>query len=66
MTYHNAGFATVLRADELPHHRELPDGWTRTMGKLIQYGGPWPCRNGHASLISWRCSVCGVDLIAPE
>lgn len=63
-TYTDAGLATVLRAEELPRHRELPDGWKRTMGWIVDHGGPWECPSPRCrgpSYLFWRCSVCGAD-----
>lgn len=66
MKTYNGGLATVLRADDLPKHAELPEGWRRTMGKVIQYGGPWACYDcGAPSLLDYRCSICGQDLTPP-
>lgn len=62
MKTYNSGLATVLRADDLPKHRELPDDFRRTMGDVLAHGGPWRCPMGHASLLDYRCSICGRDL----
>jgi hypothetical protein len=36
--------------------------WSRSMAGVRNEGGPWECPVGHASLLVYRCSVCGHDL----
>jgi len=43
-------------------HSYLADarpGFETSMQSIRNRGGPWPCGNGHASLLCYRCSVCG-------
>lgn len=56
----------MLTTDDLAgRHRYLarnrPD-WTGSMASIRNVGGPWACPNGHASLLVYRCSICGKDL----
>jgi hypothetical protein len=37
-------------------------GWRRSMWSVRNEGGPWECGAGHASLLSYRCSICGMPL----
>lgn len=41
--------------------RSRPD-WQRSMASIRNVGGPWACPMGHASLLCYRCSICGRDL----
>jgi len=57
---------TVLTtADVGDRHRYLARArpeWQSSMASVRNAGGPYECRAGHASLLSYRCSVCGTDL----
>lgn len=58
---------TVLTADDVgERHSYLakarPD-WRGTMTRIRRQGGPWACGTcDAASLLCYRCSVCGADL----
>lgn len=46
-------------------HRYLAAAWpdkTLGMATIRAQGGPWSCPGGHASLLVYRCSVCGKEL----
>lgn len=58
---------TVLTAEDvggahsyIPHARP---NFARSMASIRNEGGPWKCKscNG-ASLLCYRCSICGADL----
>lgn len=58
---------TVLTAAKVGDRHEYlasarPD-WRMTAGQLDALGGPWWCPSCEtASLLMYRCSVCGTDL----
>lgn len=59
--------ASVLTVEEVGDRHEYLAGarpdWSRSMGSIVAEGGPWKCyMNGCASLLVYRCSVCGADL----
>lgn len=37
-------------------------GFDRTMAAIKNEGGPWDCGSGHASLLVYRCSICGREI----
>jgi hypothetical protein len=57
---------TVLTAEDVggrhAHLAEHRPEWRRSMWSIRNDGGPWACPVGHASLLIYRCSVCGRDL----
>lgn len=56
----------MLQASEVgDRHRYLAKSrpeWSKSMWSVRNEGGPWECSNGHASLLVYRCSVCGKEL----
>lgn len=54
-----------LTAEKLAEvHPYIPDAWARSMGEIIQRGGPWGCGIcGGPSYLEYRCSQCGNDLL---
>ena len=58
---------TILTASDLgAKHRYLaharPD-WARSMASIRNQGGPWECKScSSASMLPYRCSICGRDL----
>lgn len=54
----------ILSAPELAGaHPMLPSGWSRSMQRIRQDGGPWPCDAcGGPSYLIYRCSKCGHNL----
>jgi len=56
----------TLTLEDLPGHtylHESHDHWQSSMHTIKQKGGPWGCPTcGTASMLSYRCSVCGAEL----
>lgn len=58
---------TVLTAEKVggkhTYLAENREDWRRSMSAIRRDGGPWPCDfcDG-ASLLIYRCSICGDDL----
>lgn len=59
---------TTLTADQIgARHSYIaharPD-FERSMAGIVNQGGPWACpRCNGASLLCYRCSICGADII---
>lgn len=58
---------SVLTADDLAgRHRYLATArpqWENSMATIRNLGGPWECPQcSGASLLVYRCSVCGTEL----
>ena len=58
---------TVIHATDVADKHEYlakarPE-WSRSMWGIRNQGGPWKCETcDGASLLSWRCSICGAEL----
>jgi hypothetical protein len=60
---------TILDTDDIgDRHQYLADkrpDWRRSMASIRSEGGPWWCQAcGSGSLLIYRCSICGRDLVA--
>lgn len=56
---------TLNGTDISARHRYLSRAWPDWSGSLTSIrnaGGPWKCAFGHASLLVYRCSICGKEL----
>lgn len=58
----------LMWAEDLEEtHPELPEGWSGSMKAIQNLGGPWRCDTcDKASLLSYRCSRCGGDLVGEK
>lgn len=59
----------LTRDDVADRHTYLAEAfdsgeWRASMGSIRRKGGPWSCPNvdTHASLLCYRCSICGAEI----
>lgn len=58
----------ILTADDIAdRHQYIAHArpkFARSMAGIVNEGGPWSCSTcGGASLLDYRCSICGADLV---